>query len=425
MEISEIYQIYKKSSGVCTDTRKIVQHNLFFALKGPNFNANQLAKEAHEKGALAVIIDDEEYLEPNCILVDNVLETLQKLAIYHRKKFNIPVIGITGSNGKTTTKELISEVLKTSFKIHFTKGNLNNHIGVPLTLLEMPTDTEIAVIEMGANHIGDIEELCAIADPNFGLITNIGKAHLEGFGSFEGVTKAKSELYTHLFINKGTLFINSLDKHLMSLSNHFEQRITYPQKNDYCTCICIDSNPLLKVKYQNEIIQTNLIGLYNFSNVAVAICIGQYFKISPENIKYALEHYIPTNNRSQILKKGTNLIVLDAYNANPSSMKAAIDNFKTMTASKKMLILGDMLELGTESAAEHEKIGAITNNSEFNSVFLVGKEMLCAALENNNAIHFENKDELAIYLSTNKPENAHILIKGSRGIALESIVNLL
>lgn len=422
MQISSLYTIFLESTGICTDTRSIKEGNLFFALKGPNFNANKLADEAIEKGAIAAIIDDANFDKgEKYIKVEDSLTTLQDLANFHRNQFNIPVIGITGSNGKTTSKELIAAVLSTTFKIHYTQGNFNNHIGVPLTLLAMPKDTEIAIIEMGANHIGEIAELCTIADPNYGLITNIGKAHLEGFGSLEGVARGKSELYLHLHKKNKTIFVNSSDDHLIRMSNRIENKVRYPQKGDFYECEFVDSAPFIKYKVGEILIETQLIGKYNFYNLAVALCIGEYFKVEPEKANRAIAAYNSTNNRSQIAKKGTNTVILDAYNANPSSMKASILNLKDMKAEYKIAILGDMLELGEDSKTEHFSIGELLSTCDFSKVIVVGQEMKEAHKAYEQSHWFETKDELNQWLTTNKISNTTVLIKGSRGMALESL----
>ena len=423
MQISELYKIFQKSTGICTDTRSIKNGELFFALKGPNFNANKLAKEAIKKGAFVAIIDDPIFdLGKDYILVDDALSTLQELANFHRNKFDIPIIGITGSNGKTTTKELIHAVLTSTYKVHATKGNLNNHIGVPLTLLSMSVDTEIAIIEMGANHIGEIAELCKIANPNFGLITNIGKAHLEGFGSFEGVARAKSELYLHLHTNKNTVFVNSADEHLSRMSSRIESIIKYPQEKDFYTCEYLGSSPFIKYNSNNKTINTQLIGKYNFYNVAAALCIGKYFKVNEDKANSAIAEYKATNNRSQIEKQGSNTIILDAYNANPSSMKAAIINFEEMNMSNKWIVLGDMFELGEQSKKEHQEIGTLLSECNFIQAIVVGKDMKEAHfIAPQSSIWFESKNEVNEWIKKNPVNNSTILVKGSRGMALESL----
>ena len=426
MNISEIYSIYKKSTGICTDTRKIEKGNLFFALKGPNFNANKLAKEALAKEAIAAVIDDANFVENKTILVDDVLKALQELANHHRNQFNIPFIGITGSNGKTSTKELIVRVLETKYNVHYTLGNLNNHIGVPLTLLAMKDDIEIAVIEMGASKPGDIKELCDIADPDFGIITNIGKAHLEGMGSLEGVARTKSELYVHILKKGGQIFVNSTDEHLMRMASRFEEVIKFPQKGDFYKCEFIESSPYIIFEDGGKRVQTHLLGKYNFYNLASALCIGKYFKVDFDKALESIADYKPDMNRSQVEKRGSNTIILDAYNANPSSMKAAILNLEEMKAENKMVILGDMFELGEESDMEHGNIGELIGecNSIQKSVF-VGKGMKQANLKHPMSLHFETTDELIDYLKLEKIENTTLLIKGSRGMALEKVMEVI
>ncbi len=412
MNIETLYKIYSQHYRVDTDSRKIRKNTLYFALKGENFNGNVFAEEAISKGALFSIVDEKEYAtKDSIILVDNVLETLQLLAIYHRKKLNVPILSLTGSNGKTTTKELINAILETQYRTTATTGNLNNHIGVPLTLLSMTPQTEIGIVEMGANHHKEIEFLCSIANPDFGYITNFGKAHLEGFGSVEGVIEAKSELYTYLKRNDKTVFVNTSDKiqvektsgmNVIPLSNSVE---------------FVEANPFVKIQFKNERIQTHLIGNYNFSNIAAAITIGEHFNISLENIKNALENYKPTNNRSQILKtKNNNTIILDAYNANPTSMKAALDNFSSLKSDAKIAILGDMFELGKESKEEHQFICDYCKKLGLKNVFLVGQLFNQTTTDFTKFKSFELVQD---YLQNTDFQNHHLLIKGSRGMALE------
>lgn len=424
MSISELYEIFKKSSGISTDTRNIEKGNLFFALKGPYFNANTLADEALEKGAIAAVIDDADFDKgDHYVLVEDGLTALQQLANHHRKQFTIPFIGITGSNGKTTTKELIAMVLKQKFKVHFTQGNLNNHIGVPLTLLSMPADTEIAIIEMGANKIGDIEELCNIAEPDYGLITNIGKAHIEGFGSLEGVARGKSELYLHLLKNGGTVFVNSQDEHLMRMSSRFDTTITYPDEHDAYYCAYLGSAPFVSLKTKNNTVHTQLIGKYNFYNIAAALCIGNYFGVEAEKAEKAIEAYRPDNNRSQVVRKGTCTIIMDAYNANPESMKAAILNLDQMQAKTKMVILGDMFELGNTSESEHTAVGELVAACGFDKVLFVGKYMHNAFLKAPGSLHFAQAEEVTPFLNGEIVEDMLILIKGSRSMKMEQVLN--
>jgi UDP-N-acetylmuramoyl-tripeptide--D-alanyl-D-alanine ligase len=420
---SVLHPLFLQHPVICTDTRAIVKNSLFFALKGENFNANIFAKEAIEKGASYAIIDDQEYLlNERFILVDNVLETLQKLALYHREYLGIPIIALTGSNGKTTTKELLHSVLKKKYNVLATKGNLNNHIGVPLTLLSMDKKTELAVIELGANHPNEIKFLSNIAQPNYGLITNFGKAHLEGFGSIEGVVKAKTELYQYLKENDGIVFVNTSDKIQMEKSSQIE-RITIGKKDADIIVQLESVNPNVIVKFDNMIINSNMIGAYNFSNIAFAIGVGTFFKVNLNDIKKAIENYIPSNNRSQIINKGSNIILLDAYNANPSSMKAALDNFINLNALKKIVILGDMFELGDFSQKEHQVVvDFIKDVNTIEKVVLLGDSFFKTNLPSSKFKKY--KDILTFIKEENIDEikNSYILIKGSRGMRLEKLL---
>jgi len=423
MEIKDIYEIFKKSNGVCTDTRKIEPNSVFFALSGENFNGNKFAKLALEKGASYTIIDEEEFATgTNIILVDNVLETLQKLANYHRKQFDIPFIGITGSNGKTTSKELINSVLSQHFKTYYTQGNLNNHIGVPLTLLSINEDCEIAIIEMGANHIGEIKSLCEITEPNFGIITNIGTAHIEGFGSKEGVKKGKSEMYDFVSKKGKLIFTNNDDDVLNEISKKLI-KYTYGKSDADCTASIQSIKPNIKLKWNNSEITSNLYGEYNFYNILLAICIGQYFKVPKEKIINGIETYVSTNNRSQLIKTFGYKIYLDAYNANPSSMNVAINSFASNNDDDKLMILGDMLELGNISQSEHQNIVNKASEVNINSYF-VGEEFNKVS-NKFNFKYFKNSEELIEYLETNKIPSSSILIKGSRGIQLEKVAEYL
>lgn len=415
MEIAELYNIYTQHPQISTDTRMVSEGCLFFALKGENFDANTFAEQAINEGAAYAIIDNPKFnISDKCILVDNVLDTLQQLAHYHRKQFTIPFIGITGSNGKTTTKELINAVLSKKYKTVATKGNLNNHIGVPLTILSITKECELAIIEMGANHVGEIEQLCKIAEPNFGIITNIGTAHIEGFGSREGVIKAKSELYHFIKENNGTLFINKNDDLLTKLAEGI-QSINYSKEE----ITNLSYNPFLSFNWKELKIETQLYGEYNMPNILAATKIGEYFKVENSNIKYALENYISTNNRSQIIKLPKHTLYLDAYNANPTSMNAAIDSFSKLVDSNKLLILGDMLELGHISQEEHQKIADKINTLKLNAL-LVGKEF--QQIENKHQlIAVKNTDEAILWLENQLDKVNSILIKGSRGIRLEKI----
>jgi len=418
MNIKEIYKLYCQHYLVDTDTRKIRNNTLYLALKGENFNGNTFAEEALHKGASYSIVDEKEYVTSSkIILVDNVLRTLQQLASLHRSTLNIPIIGLTGSNGKTTTKELINTVLSTQYKTTATVGNLNNHIGVPLTLLSMTPSTEIGIVEMGANHHKEIDFLCTIAKPDYGYITNFGKAHLEGFGSLEGVIEAKTELYTYLKEADKTVFINPKDE--------IQVRRTTDIKAVFFkdTIKLIDANPYVKVFLEQAVISTHLIGAYNYSNITAAITFGLYFKVTQENIKNALENYLPTNNRSQILTtKNKNNLTLDAYNANPTSMKAALDSFSLINSRNKMVILGDMFELGQESAKEHQSLSDYCTALQLKNVLLVGE------LFNQTTsphLKFASFDALKKHLSKTNITNYKILIKGSRGMALERAIDYL
>ena len=425
LSINELYPLFKASSGVSTDTRTIERNSIFFCLKGANFNANRFASEAIKKGASAAIVDEAEYAtEPNIYLVENVLRSLQELARHHRRHFSIPFVGITGSNGKTTTKELIHACLSTQFKTHATKGNFNNHIGVPLTLLSIPDDTEIAIIEMGANHPGEIGELCQIAEPDWGIITNIGKAHLEGFGGYQGVINTKKEMYDFAHAYGQGVFVHGDDSLLMELSQEMN-RNTYGQSptNDVQVAMA-ESEDFLALNYQGHKIQTQLLGAYNYSNAAAAICLATHFGVETTKIVQALEQYKPANQRSQLLQTEKNRIYLDAYNANPSSMMQAIQSFLKNNNPKKLLILGDMLELGDESQKEHQMIVDFLINQHQQRVILVGEEFQktqqCADYH-----YFISTSEAHLFLKENPPEQNYILLKGSRGIGLEKLLELL
>lgn len=424
MEIQELYHLFLEKENVSTDTRNIIKDSIFFALKGENFDANQFAQQALDNGASYAVVDDKNVVKSDkFILVDDVLTTLQNLANHHRKQFKIPVIGITGSNGKTTTKELIFAVLSKKYKTLATKGNLNNHIGVPLTLLSLQPDTEIAIIEMGANHIGEIEFLSKIAEPTFGIITNIGKAHIEGFGSYEGVIQTKSELYKFIKQNEGILFVNEDDELLMDLSSEIN-RIGYGKNAENHDFKLVESSPNLKIAWNNKVITTNLYGKYNFPNIMAAICIGDYFNVGDHDIIDAISNYVSTNNRSQFAEIGGNIYYLDAYNANPTSMNAAIETFIEGKFSNKLMILGDMLELGNVSEEEHRTIIEKAVNNHLATIF-VGNNFfsLSDKYKDNELLHFfNNYEEVINWFTENSPKNRNILVKGSRGIKLEKIV---
>jgi len=416
MNVKELHKLFLKSSGVITDSRQIKLNSIFFALKGDNFDGNEYAKSAIEKGASFAVIDNQTYcLNKKYIVVDDVLSCLQELSQYHRKQLNCPVLGITGTNGKTTTKELIKAVIQKNFKTVATKGNLNNHIGVPLTLLSAKLNTEFLIIEMGANHTNEINFLCKLAQVNFGIITNIGKAHLEGFGNVQNVIKAKKELYDHINVNNGTLFVNANDKLLMSISENTE-RVLYNLKKQE------QSNTMFAEAIFNEsLISSQLIGNYNRTNILAACEIGSYFGVTLENIKDAIKSYIPSNNRSQLFKTRRNTIILDAYNANPSSMSEAIKAVQKLNHKKKLFILGDMLELGENSLVEHQSI--IDELSENNQeVILIGNEFNKCQ---HNFIHFFNSEDALGWIEENPIEDMFILLKGSRGIKLEILKKVL
>ncbi len=418
MKIEQLHEVYTKSYLVDTDTRKIRTNSIFFALKGENFNGNKFATEALKKGASYAVVDEEKYnTDPNIILVENVLQTLQQLANFHRKQLNIPIIALTGSNGKTTTKELINTVLNKKFKTTATLGNLNNHMGVPLTLLSMTPTTEIGIVEMGANHLKEIEFLCNITEPNFGYITNFGKAHLEGFGSFEGIIEGKSELYNYIRNTNGIVFVNKNDELQVTQSTGIESVLI-----DTNLIRFIEANPFVKAQFNDTLIESKLIGKYNFSNIAAAITIGNYFNVSVKNIQQAIENYIPTNNRSQIIAKGTSKIILDAYNANPSSMQAALENFSQLKGASKMVFLGDMFELGTSTEKEHQKIAELATSFNFSNVFLIGKAFSTTKVK--NALVYNSFEAFKTSNKQLNIDNTTILIKGSRGMALERILDL-
>lgn len=429
----KLYEKFLDSSGVSTDTRKISPDSIFFALTGENFDGNKFAAQALDKGAKYAVVDNPEVVENNkFLLVEDVLTALQALATYYRHTLNIPIIGLTGSNGKTTTKELIREVLSTKFKVIATEGNLNNHIGVPLTLLRITKETEIGIIEMGANHIGEIAALCDMAQPTHGLITNIGKAHLEGFGNYEGVLRAKSELYNYLIQHNGIVFINSDDEVLTNMSKRIKDPVFYNNTGDYYECQLVSANPYIQLETgAGEHVHTKLIGTYNFKNIATALCVGKYFNIDADAANNAVANYLPQNNRSQIINTATNQIILDAYNANPISMKAALDTLAAMNHDNKVVILGDMFELGDDTAIEHEKIVEYVTQMKVGTTLFCGKAFTRATTnydvtaEGNEASYFDTKDELAQYLTSNPLVNALILIKASRGMGLETLVDKL
>lgn len=426
MHIKELYQLYLQYSSIQTDTRLLKAGDIFFALKGPSFNGNAFAEQAIQSGAVTAIIDDAGYSIPNkTILVDDVLQTLQQLAQYHREQFSIPFIAITGSNGKTSTKELIHTVLSSHFITYTTQGNLNNHIGIPLTLLRIKKDAQIAVIEMGASHKKEIESYCVYTQPTHGIITNCGKAHLEGFGGIEGVKKGKGELYAHLRLHNGTIFQYTDYDYLQDMSKGIKNIVTYGTSNAVIVGNTIKSEPFLNVQIQKgfdnaPIIHTNLVGRYNLPNILSAIAVGKYFKVPDEKIIHAIENYKPTNSRSQWLEKDNNKIILDAYNANPSSMQLAIENFAQLHVSNKVLLLGGMAELGNESIAEHQKIIQIIQAYSWQYVVLVGGDF---EYIQHPYLFFKNTQEAAEWLKQQSFDHTHFLIKGSRSIGMEKLLD--
>lgn len=425
-QIEELYNLFLDYPEVSTDTRSIGKNSIFFALKGDNFNANEFAMEALSKGAAYAVVDDIKLPKDNrFIFVEDSLETLQNLATYHRKQFKIPIIGLTGSNGKTTTKELLNSVLERKYKVLSTQGNLNNHIGVPLTLLRLNKSHEIAIIEMGANHQGEIRFLCNISDPDYGIITNVGKAHLKGFGSFEGVVKTKTELYRHISKKSGKVFVNSSDNLLMSVSEGMN-RVLYGSKSKCNAQYEISSIGTIQLHFNESpeiTVETNLFGEYNFQNLLCSYCVGKYFGLNPTVIHFALSTYVPKNNRSQIINTVKNTIILDAYNANPSSMRLAIESFSKIKAEKKVVIMGDMLELGDEEVIEHQNILKQVIGLKPDHLFLVGSIFKRTAPPGVKV--FESVIELNKLLEELNLSGYHFLIKGSRGIKLEKTLEVI
>ncbi len=431
MQTTELYKIFLQYPSIQTDTRKLKEGDLFFALKGPNYNANDFALQAIANGAAYAIVDEEpQNSNENIIKVDDVLNSLQQLALHHRKQLAlnaagkpVPFIAVTGSNGKTTSKELIHSVLSSSYTTYTTAGNLNNHIGIPLTILKIKSDVEIAIIEMGANHQKEIEGYCKYSMPTHGVITNCGKAHLEGFGGEEGIRKGKGELFDYLRQHKGTAFIMNDYDYLQEMSNGMEEIISYGTHSADITGMVKSSAETLEVTITSganiNSIKTRLVGEYNLPNVLLAVAIGKYFKVPEEKIKAALENYIPSNSRSQLIQKDSNKIILDAYNANPTSMKAAIENFVKMDGENKVLLLGGMKELGTESLQEHQSLINLIKKYNWKDVVLVGHEF-----ENttNNYLHFENAEQAREWYRKQNFKNTSLLIKGSRGTQMEKVL---
>ncbi|MEZ2443980.1 UDP-N-acetylmuramoyl-tripeptide--D-alanyl-D-alanine ligase [Chitinophaga sp. RCC_12] len=425
MNIEQLYSIYEQHRSVQTDTRKLKANDIFFALKGGNFNGNEFAARALEMGAAFAVVDEAAYftVPDKMMLVDDALSALQQLALHHRKQLNIPFLAITGTNGKTTTKELINAALSAGLKTYATVGNLNNHIGVPLTILSILPGVEIAVVEMGANHQREIAGYCEIALPTHGIITNIGKAHLEGFGSEEGVKKAKGELYDFLRANNGTVFVCNDYGYLLEMAHGIPEIITYGSSEaDYVGEAIADSALLaVEVRGSSQVgfIQTQLTGAYNFPNVMAAVAVASHFNVPESAIAPAIAHYTPSNNRSQVIKKGRNTIIMDAYNANPSSMRAAIENFAGIQADKKVLLLGAMMELGTDSIKEHQDLVNLLERTHWEAVVLVGGDFKKVT---HPYIFLENATEAGKWLQQQQYQDTHILIKGSRSTGMEKVL---
>ena len=427
ISISDLYEIYKSFPQVQTDTRQLKKGDLYFALKGPNFNGNEFALQALEQGAAYSIVDEpvdaSEQLQKRILLVEDVLSSLQALAKFHRAQFNIPFIAITGSNGKTTTKELVAAVLSSHYKIYTTKGNLNNHIGVPLTLLSIQQDAQFAIIEMGANHLKEIESYCSYTLPTHGMITNCGKAHLEGFGSEEGVRKGKGELFDYLRAHQGTVFLMQDFDYLVKMTQGISNIIGYGKEHGQIQADAIDQNGMLTVQIKKGIeidsIQTHLVGNYNLPNVLAAVAIGHHFKVPNDKIKMAIENYIPSNSRSQLLNWNNNEVILDAYNANPSSMKLAVENFAKMNKQNKMVCLGGMRELGADTLMEHQMLIDQLKETNWKQVMLVGSEFKPC---NHNFLYFDTVLEAKAWLQAQELKGYTLLIKGSRGIQMEQLI---
>lgn len=427
MEISVLHSLFLTCASVSIDTRKIDNNCMFFALKGERFDANAFAVEALEKGAAYVIIDNKNYfVDHRTVLVQNSLETLQELAQYHRNYLGLPIISLTGSNGKTTTKELIYVVLSKKYRIKATVGNLNNHIGVPLTLLSFTEETEIGIVEMGANHQKEIAFLCDLTKPDFGYITNFGKAHLEGFGGVEGVIKGKSELYDYLKSNQKVVFVNFDDAIQVERTEDL-QRFGFSQKKSSGIVFVseVSANPFVQMRINDVEVKSHLIGDYNANNIAAAFTIGNYFAVESGQMKEAIEAYESNNNRSQVIQKTGLKIILDAYNANPSSMEAAIYNFERLSDARKVMILGDMFELGVESIEEHKAIVQLVADLDFDVVYFIGHDFYVNKIIKKNLLFFEDYNQFVKVFKVDSVQDSVLLIKGSRGMALERLLEVL
>ena len=426
--IEEIYSKFKKSSGISTDTRSIKENSIYFALKGPNFNGNHFAEDALEKGAILSVVDDKSLngVSNNFIIVRDSLKTLQDLAKYHREKLKIPFVGVTGSNGKTTTKSLIEKVLSSKYKVRATEGNFNNHIGVPLSVLSVSDNDEIAVIEMGARAVGEIKLLSEICKPTIGLITNISNAHVKGFKNIEGVIRGKSELFDYLLKNDGKVIINNFDEVINNFSKRFVDAIHLDGKSSIVNVTLIESTPQIKFSINdNDIFISNLFGEYNFQNILFALTVGKYFNIDLEQSSKIVSKYIPNNNRSEKLDYKSNCIILDAYNANPTSMEQAINAVFNFKNKNKVMLLGDMNELGDQSNSEHLRIGKLIKKLKINHVFFIGNKMRCAYDENPGSMWFEKVDDLIKGIKKLSLKNSDILIKGSRSLKLEKSLEVI
>lgn len=423
--LKKLYGLYQKSSGVCIDTRKLQKDQLFFCLKGPNFDANQFARQAIQEGAIAVVTDDPANSDlEGAFVVDDALAALQGLARYHRRLMPATILAITGSNGKTTTKELVREVLATKYRVYATEGNLNNHIGVPLTLLRIKPETEIAVIEMGANHVGEIGSYCLVAEPDAGMITNIGKAHLEGFGGVEGIIRGKTELFDWLRNHNGMVFLNGADKVLGKMKWRFERVWSYPTAEDDFKCEAIDSNGALAFQLPDYALQaeTHLEGIYNLPNVAAALCIGNYFEVNMKAAVDAVAAYKPENQRSQLIRGKKASVILDAYNANPTSMQAALESL-ARHKGPRWAVLGDMFELGEDTEKEHRAMVELALNLGIEKIFLCGKHFAGLGKSHSSVLAFAEKKDLQEFIAKQESDGAVILIKGSRGMAMETLLN--